>query len=495
MLAWFESKFPVKVVEKEGRGRCVIASRDIEAGSIVSACSPAAFLITVPPSCCYCLKRPSSSSAKLVCSVCKTNYCSKECQRLSWADHKFECKKLGGLQKALPSDSDFESALLLSRVLRGILVRKTTVDIPESQPYYDHMLLDVGSMMKETASSEEETALKSKYEEIINVLLNFELLPSIDQHLLLGLLARFTPNNFSITDEVLTAKGSGVYPLGALFNHSCTPNVSVSYLSNLQLEKELAMNKPQHDGPVSSQTPELKKMIPHLQVMRAIQRIPEGTELCHAYVDITKPLEERSKLFMNVYKFTCKCDLCSAEVDPLMKKHGYLPTSIAEERDSDISLGRTFVSASEEISNDPKASAIQVTLQKLRDTGYLPPDYTASQSDAFRVQSAVLLHGLTFLRKHFGPFHPEVMRVMNQLYGTYMLGSEYGPASAAGEHQVAFYQYMCRLSPTHPLLGMQLQGRQVRAQRGPLAGSSEPTERDQGGACAPRGHARRRRVA
>jgi hypothetical protein len=38
------------------------------------------------------------------------------------------------------------------------------------------------------------------------------------------LLARFACNNHTICDEELRAIGVGLYPLGALINHSCRPN-------------------------------------------------------------------------------------------------------------------------------------------------------------------------------------------------------------------------------------------------------------------------------
>jgi hypothetical protein len=37
----------------------------------------------------------------------------------------------------------------------------------------------------------------------------------------LDMLRRFSCNNFGIVDEVLAHIGIGVYPIGALLNHSC----------------------------------------------------------------------------------------------------------------------------------------------------------------------------------------------------------------------------------------------------------------------------------
>ena len=43
------------------------------------------------------------------------------------------------------------------------------------------------------------------------------------------LLARMACNNHTICDEDLRPVGVGLYPLGALLNHSCTPNCMQSF--------------------------------------------------------------------------------------------------------------------------------------------------------------------------------------------------------------------------------------------------------------------------
>ena len=45
-----------------------------------------------------------------------------------------------------------------------------------------------------------------------------------------ALLCRFRVNNFAIVDDVMSAAGAGVYPAGALLNHSCAPNCVLVYV-------------------------------------------------------------------------------------------------------------------------------------------------------------------------------------------------------------------------------------------------------------------------
>lgn len=52
-------------------------------------------------------------------------------------------------------------------------------------------------------------------------------LPSVKE--VAQLLARMACNNHTICDEDLRPIGVGLYPLGALLNHSCSPNCMQSF--------------------------------------------------------------------------------------------------------------------------------------------------------------------------------------------------------------------------------------------------------------------------
>ncbi|KAI0275591.1 hypothetical protein BGY98DRAFT_991871 [Russula aff. rugulosa BPL654] len=44
------------------------------------------------------------NAGELCCSVCKSQYCSTECQRADWPEHKLECKALGVLRRYNETD-------------------------------------------------------------------------------------------------------------------------------------------------------------------------------------------------------------------------------------------------------------------------------------------------------------------------------------------------------------------------------------------------------
>lgn len=51
----------------------------------------------------------------------------------------------------------------------------------------------------------------------------------IDQEEIVNYLLKFNCNNFGIVDSLFQPYASGVYPIGALVNHSCLPNCVITY--------------------------------------------------------------------------------------------------------------------------------------------------------------------------------------------------------------------------------------------------------------------------
>eukprot|EP01117_Protostelium_nocturnum_P018630 TRINITY_DN7835_c0_g2_i4.p1 TRINITY_DN7835_c0_g2~~TRINITY_DN7835_c0_g2_i4.p1 ORF type:complete len:406 (-),score=113.73 TRINITY_DN7835_c0_g2_i4:32-1249(-) len=87
--------------------------------------------------------------------------------------------------------------------------------------------------------------------------------------------------------------GIGLYPTGAVFNHSCAPNLGFSH---------------NNEG---------------LLCFRALKDIPMGIELCSSYIDIIASKSTRRLQLKSRYDFECKCERCeSGEDEDLLK--GYL---------------------------------------------------------------------------------------------------------------------------------------------------------------------------
>ena len=91
-----------------------------------------------------------------------------------------------------------------------------------------------------------------------------------------SLLLKFRHNNFGIQNELQQVIASGVFPRGAILNHSCDPNCMLTY-----------------DGPT--------------QIITTTKPVSEGEELFHSYTDICQPTAVRQESLFNTYGFRCDC--------------------------------------------------------------------------------------------------------------------------------------------------------------------------------------------
>lgn len=324
MISFLTTHFPVAVEERAGRGRCLVAARDLAPGTVVMANAPAAMLAHHPNRCSYCLGRSREGSAGLQrCSACKcAAYCSRECQRADWgADHKAECKALPALPRALGAAAIardpgiVDKVVLAGRVLRGRRLAakvepaggdKRVVPAAGSgagsgadackHPYYTHTMEDVHALECDPSPTVREECL-----EVARCGLEVGLFPDVATAQAAGaLLTAFDRNNFSIFDALQVSQASAVYPAGALLNHSCAPNCVLTYCT-------LPPAPPVWHGANGPALADGR----HVQVIRAIDHVPAGTELCHSYVEIAAPRCDRRARLREVYGFECSCVSCA----------------------------------------------------------------------------------------------------------------------------------------------------------------------------------------
>lgn len=82
-----------------------------------------------------------------------------------------------------------------------------------------------------------------------------------------------------------SAQGQSIYAVGCLFNHSCDPNLQVTYTS--------AMDE--------------------TMTIVALRDIRAGEELCISYIEEKEPFAERQQQLYEHYLFECCCSKCSEE--------------------------------------------------------------------------------------------------------------------------------------------------------------------------------------
>ena len=94
------------------------------------------------------------------------------------------------------------------------------------------------------------------------------------------------------TSLVLVCAGVGLFPTGALVNHSCTPNAMQSF-SQQRI------------------------------IFRALQPIPAGTEITISYIELAATRSERRQQLLDQYYFDIDCDW---QVGPT--PNCYIPTAL-----------------------------------------------------------------------------------------------------------------------------------------------------------------------
>mmetsp|Transcript_19762 Transcript_19762/g.38702 ORF Transcript_19762/g.38702 Transcript_19762/m.38702 type:complete len:360 (-) Transcript_19762:1389-2468(-) len=249
------------VEKRPGRGRCAVANKVLRRGDLVlsdpGVVPPVLTLDRWDTNCWACLK-PSSEASLLRCSRCKVaRFCSKGCQRTAWPTHKHECNPTLATVSKL-NEYVAPNVVLVARLLGKPECHAQILDLEKSTDTSPNSL--IATLATTLANAQDKTDLA------------FELS------------SRFDRNNFGIVDSLYVTVALGVYPVGAMLNHSCAPNCVLFY------RQEAGRS---------------------IQEIRCIaEKIEPGTELVHAYCDAVLPTPERQEKLKDLYNFKCECELC-----------------------------------------------------------------------------------------------------------------------------------------------------------------------------------------
>ncbi|RXN18614.1 N-lysine methyltransferase SMYD2-B [Labeo rohita] len=130
-----------------------------------------------------------------------------------------------------------------------------------------------------------------------------------DHQALLTLFSQVHCNGFTVEDEELSNLGLAIFPDIALLNHSCCPNVIVTY-RGINAE------------------------------VRAVQEISQGQEIYTSYIDLLYPTEDRIERLRDVYYFSCDCKECSTKsMDKQKLKVRKLSDEISQKEIRDMAMG------------------------------------------------------------------------------------------------------------------------------------------------------------
>uniref|UniRef100_A0A3Q1MZQ5 N-lysine methyltransferase SMYD2 n=1 Tax=Bos taurus TaxID=9913 RepID=A0A3Q1MZQ5_BOVIN len=255
-----------------GKGRGLRALQPFQVGDLLFSCPAYAYVLTVSERgnhCEFCFARKEGLSK---CGRCKQAfYCNVECQREDWPMHKLECSPMVVFgENWNPS----ETVRLTARILAKQKIH------PERTPSEKLLAVKEFESHLDKLDNEKRDLIQSDIAALHHFYSKHLEFPDNDS--LVVLFAQVNCNGFTIEDEELSHLGSAIFPDVALMNHSCCPNVIVTYKGTLA-------------------------------EVRAVQEIHPGEEVFTSYIDLLYPTEDRNDRLRDSYFFTCECQECTTK--------------------------------------------------------------------------------------------------------------------------------------------------------------------------------------
>ncbi|XP_003930406.1 N-lysine methyltransferase SMYD2 isoform X1 [Saimiri boliviensis] len=255
-----------------GKGRGLRALEPFQVGDLLFSCPAYAYVLTVNERgnhCEYCFARKEGLSK---CGRCKQAfYCNVECQKEDWPMHKLECSPMVVFgENWNPS----ETVRLTARILAKQKIH------PERTPSERLLAVKEFESHLDKLDNEKKDLIQSDIAALHHFYSKHLEFPDNDS--LVVLFAQVNCNGFTIEDEELSHLGSAIFPDVALMNHSCCPNVIVTYKGTLA-------------------------------EVRAVQEISPGEEVFTSYIDLLYPTEDRNDRLRDSYFFTCECQECTTK--------------------------------------------------------------------------------------------------------------------------------------------------------------------------------------
>ncbi|KAI3834983.1 hypothetical protein MKX03_007276 [Papaver bracteatum] len=253
------------------KGRCLNTTRNFSPGEVIITEEP---YVCVPNNsseskCDGCFKSVNLKK----CSACQVPwYCGSTCQKSEWKLHRLECQALAGLnkerRKSLTPSLRLMVRLYLKRKLQNEQVFQTTATDNYNlvEALVDHMS-DIG---------EKQLVLYAQMANLVNLVLEW---PNSNIKEIAQNFSKLACNAHTICDSELRPLGTGLYPVISIINHSCSPNAVLVF-----------------EG--------------RRAVVRAVELIPQGTEVFISYVETAESTAARQKALKEQYFFTCSCPYC-----------------------------------------------------------------------------------------------------------------------------------------------------------------------------------------
>ncbi|XP_053675028.1 histone-lysine N-methyltransferase SMYD3 [Anopheles nili] len=215
------------------------------------------------------------------CSSCLyLRYCGRTCQKEAWPDHKEECEKL----KALPAGLLVPSAaMMMSRIVRRLRKGGDTHKGYYTSKFYRKF----ADLMPHEEDIRQDPKRMEHFGTLVVVLqrlLDESITPKKPE--LLRIYGKMCINTFNVLDSELNTIGTGMYLGASIIDHSCRPNVMVSFVG---------------------ETLQLRLLEDYSQA-----ELDFG-QLFISYIDLIDTTETRRDQLSERYYFRCRCARCQDE--------------------------------------------------------------------------------------------------------------------------------------------------------------------------------------
>jgi hypothetical protein len=267
--------WPLLLREDVHRGRYVVAKDDLEAGALL--CSEEPFVQCVHDALqdevchvCYGLLRSAKGTMSQCTSCGQVRYCSPACAQEGKAAHAAEC----GVLCAIAANSNET----LKRGVRGLRLFIRLVHRAHAEPEAFAAAEAALSEHYSTASPERRRFMEQMAMQI-NKMVPAEV--RMESGRLARLVSRVHTNLHAVSDMAGVQYGSALYPsVGMLFNHSCDPSASSSFLGRTWR-------------------------------LHALKPIAKGEEVSIAYTELYAGPAERQAALKAKKAFECACSRCT----------------------------------------------------------------------------------------------------------------------------------------------------------------------------------------
>ncbi|CAJ0961534.1 unnamed protein product, partial [Mesorhabditis belari] len=208
------------------------------------------------------------------CARCKVlYYCSQQCQKDDWADHKEECALLANVSPKIPT--------AMARLMTRILLKRRREEQGTATPYTAFNTRTFEELMDHKANIQKDATRCEFFVCLSQVLYEYvgpDLLRPAEN--LLSVFGKIVVNCFSIFDDELTTIGTGLYIGLSGQDHSCCPDAFVLFNGKKALLR-----------------------VPH-------SNAKYSRELRVCYTELMQLNTRRGLELKQHYYFNCSCRLC-----------------------------------------------------------------------------------------------------------------------------------------------------------------------------------------